>query len=213
MGQGAADFAKEIGFEAAETLTDVAAKEWIERVRANVPMERLPALLHRQEMLPWANLTRDPLRVHGTTNIIAIDSHGDLASAVSTSGWAWKYPGRLGDSPVIGAGNYCDNRYGAATCIGHGELAIRSSAARTAVMLMQMGSSPAEACRQVLNDLRVASGLVDGSFLTVLAVDAVGNVYSATNRTEPSEYYIMSPDMEAPQLRIGEYVAPGSGGE
>ena len=63
-----------MGFLRQETLTDVAAKEWMDRLRANVPDESLPALLHRRQMAPWVNLTRDPRRVHGTTNVIAIDA-------------------------------------------------------------------------------------------------------------------------------------------
>ena len=62
---------------------------------------------------------------HGTVDVIALDAHGDIASGVSTSGLAWKYPGRVGDSPIIGAGNYADNRYGACGCTGYGEMAIR----------------------------------------------------------------------------------------
>ena len=68
-------------------------------------------------------VTQDPEHVTGTVNVIAQDAQGHIASAVSTSGWAWKYPGRLGDSPIIGAGNYADDRYGAAACTGWGEAA------------------------------------------------------------------------------------------
>ena len=62
----------------------------------------------------------DPELASGTVNFLASDRRGRIASAVSTSGWAWKYPGRLGDTPVIGAGNYADDRYGAAACTGWG---------------------------------------------------------------------------------------------
>jgi isoaspartyl peptidase/L-asparaginase-like protein (Ntn-hydrolase superfamily) len=78
---------------------------------------------------------------------------GHIASAVSTSGWAFKHPGRLGDSPVIGAGNYCDDRYGAAACTGWGELAIRAATAHTAVMAMARGASPTEAAGMALREL------------------------------------------------------------
>ena len=57
---------------------------------------------------------------HGTVNFLVRDQHGDIACGVSTSGWRWKYPGRLGDSPIIGAGNYADNRNGAAACTEYG---------------------------------------------------------------------------------------------
>ena len=76
-----------------------------------------------------------------------------MASAVSTSGLAWKYPGRVGDSPIIGAGNYCDNRYGAVGCTGMGELAIRVSTARSIILYMKMGMSLEEAGLESLRDL------------------------------------------------------------
>jgi beta-aspartyl-peptidase (threonine type) len=74
-----------------------------------------------------------------TVNFIAIDSHGNTAVGSQYQGGLWKYPGRLGDSPIIGAGNYCDNRYGGAACTGLGEIAIRCSLARTTVHNMRYG--------------------------------------------------------------------------
>ena len=71
-------------------------------------------------------------------------------SAVSTSGYPWKYPGRVGDSALIGAGNYCDNRVGAAACTGRGELAIRANTAREVLLALQAGRGPAEACAAAL---------------------------------------------------------------
>jgi len=98
-------------------------------------------------------LTRDPREGAGTVDFLAIDRDGHLSSAVSTSGWAFKHPGRLADSAIIGAGNYCDDRYGAAACTGWGELAIRAATAHTAVMAMARGASPAEAATIALQDL------------------------------------------------------------
>jgi L-asparaginase / beta-aspartyl-peptidase len=98
-------------------------------------------------------LTRDPREGAGTVDFLAIDRDGHLSSAVSTSGWAFKHPGRLADSAIIGAGNYCDDRYGAAACTGWGELAIRAATAHTAVMAMARGASPAEAATIALRDL------------------------------------------------------------
>src|SRR5262245_57937593 len=89
-----------------------------------------------------------------TVNVIAIDRRRDIASGVSTSGWAWKYPGRVGDSPLIGAGNYCDNRYGACACTGYGEMAIRSSTARSVVLYLKMARSLDRAAREAMTDLR-----------------------------------------------------------
>jgi beta-aspartyl-peptidase (threonine type) len=83
-------------------------------------------------------------------NVLALDAAGNLAVAVSTSGYPWKYPGRVGDSAIIGAGNYCDNRFGAAACTGRGELAIRASTARSAVMALKQGLDPGQACASAL---------------------------------------------------------------
>src|SRR5207244_3706733 len=80
-----------------------------------------PASIRRRaKLLPVVRKTVREER--GTVNFLALDARGDIASAVTTSGWAYKYPGRVGDSPIVGAGNYCDTRYGAAACTGYGEL-------------------------------------------------------------------------------------------
>lgn len=205
VGQGAADFAAEMGFPRQETLTAEAAQVWIERVHANVPTEQLPALLHRRRMAPWVNLTKDPQRIHGTVNVIAVDGQGNLASGVSTSGWAWKYPGRLGDSPIIGAGNYCDNRFGAAACIGHGELAIRAGTARSVVLRMEMGMSLPDACRAAMRDLPIAPG-EEGSFINIIGVDKDGRHWAANNMKSFDEYVFMTADSTAVQVGKAEYV-------
>jgi beta-aspartyl-peptidase (threonine type) len=69
---------------------------------------------------------------------------------VSTSGYPWKYPGRVGDSAVIGAGNYCDNRVGGAACTGRGELAIRATTARAVLLALAESGDPAQACATAL---------------------------------------------------------------
>ncbi len=116
-------------------LTPEAEAAWREGVSGEIkPEDSRRRLLDRV-----AGLFADPEHVAGTVNFLAIDARGHLASAVSTSGWAWKYPGRLGDSPVIGAGNYCDDRFGAAACTGWGELAIRGATAHTLVTLLSQG--------------------------------------------------------------------------
>src|SRR5260370_1418775 len=72
------------------------------------------------------------------------------AAGVSTSGYPWKYPGRVSDSAIIGAGNYCDNRVGAAACTGRGELAIRGTTARSVLRALAAGRDPAQACVEAL---------------------------------------------------------------
>ncbi len=211
VGQGAADFAAEMGFAQQASPTAKAAREWFARVQANVPAERLPALLQRREMAPWVSLTRDPQRVAGTVDVIAIDALGHIASGVSTSGWSWKYPGRLGDSPIIGAGNYCDNRYGAAACTGFGELAIRGATAHTVVLLMRTGMSLLEACQEALRDLPHPPGAVDDSFMNIVAVDRHGNHCGVTNVAEWDEYAYMTDTMEHAEIAKRVYVDRNSG--
>ena len=211
VGQGAADFAAEMGFAQQASPTEKAAREWFSRVQANVPAERLPALLQRREMAPWVSLTRDPQRVAGTVDVIAIDAMGHIASGVSTSGWSWKYPGRLGDSPIIGAGNYCDNRYGAAACTGFGELAIRGATAHTVVLLMRTGMPLLEACQEALRDLPHPPGAVDDSFMNIVAVDRHGNHCGVTNVAEWDEYAYMTDTMEHAEIAKRVYVDRSSG--
>ena len=129
VGDGAARFAAEIRAEKATLLTASTRKMWVERL---AKARETPASVRRRTKLaPVVAKTVGEER--GTVNFIALDRKGDIASAVSTSGWAYKYPGRLGDSPIVGAGNYCDTRYGGACCTGFGELAIRNVTAKTAV--------------------------------------------------------------------------------
>lgn len=95
---------------------------------------------------------RNRWRIHevtGTVHCSAVTPAGDIASCTSTSGLNWKIPGRVGDSPIIGAGNYCDNAIGAAGCTGRGEAAIVNLAAFRIVDNLSRGMSPSEACMAV----------------------------------------------------------------
>src|SRR5207302_4581047 len=132
-----------------ELLTPEAETVW----RRGIEGKLDPASLAGRMLSKMAALATDPDHAAGTVNVMARDRAGHIASAVSTSGWAWKYPGRLGDSPVIGAGNYADDRYGAATCTGWGELAIRAGAARAAVGLLAAGATVEDASVQVVQDM------------------------------------------------------------
>ena len=109
-------------------------------------------------LLDLVNLATDPERVTGTVNFIARDANGDIASGVSTSGWAWKYPGRIGDSPIIGAGNYADNRFGACACTGMGEMAIRACTAYSVIAYLKAGLHLEQAARRAMEDLRDLGG-------------------------------------------------------
>jgi beta-aspartyl-peptidase (threonine type) len=111
-----------------------------------------------------------------------------MASAVSTSGWAWKYPGRLGDTPVIGAGNYCDARFGAAACTGFGELAIRAGSARTVVAALAAGRSLDDAGRAAVEDLASLEVPPEQLVMHLVAIDAAGHHAGFTTR--PGSTYV-----------------------
>src|SRR3712207_6192402 len=121
-----------------------------------------------------SKLTTDPEHAAGTVNFIAQDAEGHIASATSTSGWAWKYPGRLGDSPIIGAGSYADSQFGAAACTHTGEMTIRAGTARAVTLYLKMGLGLDAAVDEAVQDLgRLKGGKLAG--VVIHAIDASEN--------------------------------------
>src|SRR5205085_7114341 len=101
------------------------------------------------EMLAWAHqMAMFPPT--GTINCLALNTQGEISGVTTTSGLAWKIPGRVGDSPIIGAGLFVDQDYGAAGSTGRGEENIRVAGAHTIVENMRHGMSPKEACLDAL---------------------------------------------------------------
>jgi beta-aspartyl-peptidase (threonine type) len=142
---------------------------------------------------------------HGTVNVQAMDADGNIACAVSTSGTALKFPGRLGDSPIIGAGNYCDNRYGAAACTGRGELAIRASTARTLIHYLAEGLGVQAAAARAMKDIHALESF---GGMNCLLMDAHGNTASATIVAgRESVHWFMDCDSSEPEKRVGINVA------
>ena len=132
VGDGALQFALEQGFKKENLLTEDSEKEWKEWLKTS-------------EYLPKANIEN-----HDTIGMIALDAHGNLSGACTTSGMAFKMHGRVGDSPIIGAGLYVDNEIGAATATGHGEEVIRIVGCHLVVELMRQGKSPQKACEEAV---------------------------------------------------------------
>ncbi|MCD6291334.1 MAG: N(4)-(beta-N-acetylglucosaminyl)-L-asparaginase [Anaerolineae bacterium] len=199
VGDGAARFAAECGAEAGETLTEEARVEWEQWLERHIPADvwkRWPDV----PLAAWARLTADPETAAGTTTFLVQDGRGDIAAGVSTCGWAFKYPGRLGDSPIIGAGGYADNRYGAAACTGMGELAIRASTARSVVLYMKMGMTVEEACREAADDLRSLDRRYRGG-VTIHAIDAEGRPYVLAVDRDDVTYWVWTEGMEVPERR------------
>jgi len=217
VGDGATRFAAEIGAQKAPLLTARTRGLWVDFLKR---ARETPVSVRRRTAL--APLVRRTVRLNrtGTVNFIALDRKGRIASAVSTSGWGYKYPGRLGDSPIIGAGNYCDGRYGGATCTGFGELAMRALTAKTAVDRLAAGASPAVAARRAIAEaneldrpsLRPSQGdprssprdprpsREDPAPMNVVVLARDGTYASATNHAG-REFAVMTADMDVPLIR------------
>ncbi len=154
-GAGAERFADEAGIPRGETLTAEARRLWLAGLEPEA-VEQAQAThgpgeaAYRRQALDRIAAMPPPGGPWGTVNVLALDAAGNLAVGVSTSGYPWKYPGRVGDSAVIGAGNYCDNRVGGAACTGRGELAIRASTARVVLLEIERGADPQDACAAAL---------------------------------------------------------------
>jgi beta-aspartyl-peptidase (threonine type) len=171
VGEGAERFAAEMGFQKAELMTAETRALWRKDLAA-LPCD--PDSIDPSHLVDLVHQFSNPRRTRGTVNFIARDAQGNLATGVSTSGYYGKYPGRLGDSPVIGAGNYADSRYGAAACTGMGEMAIRSSTARSVVLYLKMGYSLEAAGVQAMQDLRDLGGRFI-SEMNIIAMDRDGH--------------------------------------
>jgi beta-aspartyl-peptidase (threonine type) len=155
VGAGAERFADEVGIERGETLTDEALQMWRDGLSPD-GLERAAGrkgpgeVAYRQQALDRLRAMSPPDGPWGTVNVIGLDAAGNLAVGVSTSGYPWKYPGRVGDSALIGSGNYCDNSVGGAACTGRGELAIRGNTARSVLQGVAAGHDPVKACCEAL---------------------------------------------------------------
>jgi beta-aspartyl-peptidase (threonine type) len=212
VGPGADLFAGAMGFERRDPSTkdsryyhELFLKEAFGEIKDEGRRQYLTAYVENHRLRDWYKRLSDER--YGTVNIMAMDSNSDICSAVSTSGTALKFPGRVGDSPIIGAGNYCDNRIGAATCTGRGELAIRRSTARTIISYMENGMTLRESAVQAMMDIHT---LEDTGGMNCLALDREGNTISAsTNR--PSIHYYMDIDSSGPIERQGLWVEPDGG--
>ena len=140
VAEGAQNFARMHGFKIENLLTESTRKIWV-KWKEN--------LSDKDDYFPPADGNYDRERTTGTINILAVDKNSDIAGITTTSGLAWKIPGRVGDSPIIGAGLYLDNEVGAVAATGRGEEMIRSCGSFLGVELMRNGKSPQEACEDV----------------------------------------------------------------
>jgi N4-(beta-N-acetylglucosaminyl)-L-asparaginase len=147
VGDGALQFALEQGFAKEELLTAESKQAWQEWLKTAKYKPVANSEVHdygKRGELPGG------AHNHDTIGMLALDAHGNLSGACTTSGMAWKLHGRVGDSPIIGAGLYVDNEVGAATSTGVGEEVIRNVGSFLVVELMRQGRSPEAACREAV---------------------------------------------------------------
>jgi N4-(beta-N-acetylglucosaminyl)-L-asparaginase len=153
VGAGALEFAKAWGFPEENLLTEKARKIWLRWKEEMSQDDDWGAPDHLKNIPKKESYWRDFPGIehhYGTTNVLAIDINGDIAGCTTTSGLSFKINGRVGDSPIIGAGLYVDNEVGAAGATGRGEDVIKSCASYFIVMKMKEGRTPQQACEDAL---------------------------------------------------------------
>jgi N4-(beta-N-acetylglucosaminyl)-L-asparaginase len=157
VGAGAKKFALEMGFKEQNLLTEKSRRDWLRWKACLNPYDNW--LDSRSDSLGPPQGTAslpfdDPLHVKfttGTINMNAVNAAGEMSSVTTTSGYAYKVPGRIGDSPIVGAGQYCDNTVGAAGSTGRGEANIKVCGAFLIVEFMRQGLSPDQACMKTID--------------------------------------------------------------
>lgn len=157
-GEGALQFAMEKGFIKENLLTEKARKEWQEWLKT-------------ARYAPVINIEN-----HDTIGLLAIDTFGNISGACTTSGMAYKLYGRVGDSPIIGAGMYCDNEVGGAVATGTGELVMKTLGTFLIVELMRNGASPQEAAEETVKRIIKRTPDFEQHQVGFLAVNKNGSV-------------------------------------
>lgn len=164
VGAGALRFAVDEGFQPMNLLTDHSRLAWLAWKASTIPnwrpgldspewKEKVALLLDTPEKMAWREHIEQVV-LHpptGTVNCLAVNEKGDISGTTTTSGLAWKIAGRVGDSPIIGAGLYVDNDVGAAGSTGRGEENIKISGGHTVGEMMRKGMSPTDACLEALH--------------------------------------------------------------
>jgi N4-(beta-N-acetylglucosaminyl)-L-asparaginase len=153
VGAGALEFARAWGFREENLLTDKARKIWLRWKEEMSPSDDWGLPEHLQNLKQkeaYMHSFTDLEHHYGTTNVLAIDADGNIAGCTTTSGLSFKLNGRVGDSPIIGAGLYVDNEVGAAGATGRGEDVIKSCASYYIVLKMKEGRTPQQACEDAL---------------------------------------------------------------
>jgi L-asparaginase/N4-(beta-N-acetylglucosaminyl)-L-asparaginase len=172
-GEGALRFALQIGFRTEQLLTPESLRKWQEW-KANPKRESY-----------WLK----PPGNHDTIGFVATDGKGHVASGCSTSGLAWKIPGRVGDSPLVGCGVYADDNIGAASATGNGDVMTNYCTSVSIVHTMARGASPQDACIELMNHIARTDPKNKEEFICVIAIDPRGRVGAAQmNKSSRFQY-------------------------
>lgn len=158
VGKGAQDFAIQNGFSKTQLLTEKSKQDWLD-------------WKEKSQYQPEINMEN-----HDTIGMLALDSDGRIAGACTTSGAAYKYHGRVGDSPLIGSGLYVDGEVGGACATGLGEAVIRACGSHMVVMLMKQNYTAQEACEETIKHIVKINKGVENLQVGLLALDVNGNV-------------------------------------
>lgn len=189
VGEGARQFAIANGFPATELLTTERQKEW-ERWKQK-------RNAGRQQGSPGN---------HDTIAMLGIDQTGDLYGGCSTSGWGYKVPGRVGDSPIIGGGLYVDNTVGGAGATGLGENVMRYCGAFLTVEFMRAGASPSEACRQTIRRIaELDPKSIDELSINFIALNKQGE-FGAAGTDKGFRYAVV--DAQSSRIESADALSP-----
>jgi len=162
-GEGALRFALKIGLKAEQLLTPESLKKWLEW-KANPNRKTF-----------WQN----PAENHDTIGMVATNGKGQVVSGCSTSGLAWKIPGRVGDSPLVGCGVYADDNVGAASATGDGDLMTNYCTSISIVHIMARGVSPQDACLELLQHIAKTDPQNRSRDVCVIALNNRGEIGAA----------------------------------
>ncbi|MFW6293861.1 MAG: N(4)-(beta-N-acetylglucosaminyl)-L-asparaginase [Spirochaetota bacterium] len=184
-GAGALEFALSRGFVKERLITSETLRIYEER--------------HERNATPVANIEN-----HDTISTLALDSDGRIAGACTTSGLTGRLHGRVGDSPIIGAGLYIDGDIGGAAATGLGELAVRVAASSMAVERMRLGATPQEACGYVINFIRTRLEPSDSQQLALIAIAPDGR--TGADALLAGFSYVVTRDSGGPSRAV--YVEP-----
>ncbi len=203
VGEGAERFAGEIGAEKNKNETEHSVQAWKTHMES-VLTDQQKKLFPNINLLEIQGVARDPEKAFDTTVYLSLDHAGSLSTATSTSGWPWKYPGRLGDSPIIGAGSYADSRFGACACTQTGEMTIRSGTARIVVLYLQMGYALKDAVYEAAKDVtELKTGFIGD--VTIHAINSRGEyLVLGVNSKRENKYLVWSDSMPSPEVRAAE---------